>query len=84
MSDGLWVGVFGDFGVFRAVGDVWAKAAVEDFDAIAKVSDVFLGFGLEFGGVESAGLFQGDGMRVFGLDGDEEFANLDVRTKAAD
>ena len=57
MSDGFWVGVLRDFGVFRAIGDVWAKAAVEDFDAIAKVSDVFLGFGLEFGGVEFASCF---------------------------
>ena len=57
MSDGSWVGVFRDFGVFRAIGDVWAKAAVEDFDAVAKVSDVFLGFGLEFGSVEFAGFF---------------------------
>ena len=48
MSDGFRVGVFGDLGIFRAVGDVWAKAAVEDFDAVAKVSDVFLGFDLEF------------------------------------
>ena len=55
MSDGFRVGVFGDLGVFRAVGDVRAKAAVEDFDAIAEVSDILLGFGLEFGGVEFAG-----------------------------
>lgn len=51
MSDGFWVGVFRDFGVFRAIGDVRAKASVEDFDAIAKVSDIFLGFGFELGGV---------------------------------
>lgn len=54
MSDGFWVGVFRDLGVFRAVVDVRAKASVEDFDAIAKVSDIFLGFGLEFGGIEFA------------------------------
>ena len=84
MRDGFWVGILGDFGVFSAVGDVWTEATVKDFDAIAKVSDIFLGFGLEFGGVELAGLFQGDGVRVFGLNGDEELANLDVWAKAAD
>ena len=26
----------------------------------------------------------GDGVRIFGLDGDEELANLDVRTEATD
>ena len=57
MSDGFWVGVFGDFGVFRAIGDVRAKAAVEDFDAVWEFGDVLLGFGLELGGVEFAGLF---------------------------
>ena len=57
MRDGFWVGVLGNFSVFGAIGDVWTKAAVEDFDAITKVSDVFLGFGLEFGGVEFAGCF---------------------------
>ena len=57
MSDGFWVGVFGDFGVFGAVSDVWTKAAVKDFDAVTKVSDIFLGFGLKFGGVEFASCF---------------------------
>ena len=50
-SDGFGVGVFGDFGVFAAVGDVWTEAAVEYLDAVAKVSDVFLGLGFELGGV---------------------------------
>lgn len=84
MGDSLRVGVFGDFGIFSAIGDIWAKATVENFDAIAEISDVFLGFGLEFGGVEFAGFLQSDGVRIFRFDGDEEFADLDVRAKAAD
>ena len=84
MGDGLRVGVFGDFGIFSTIGYVRTKAAVEDFDAIAEISDVLLGLGLEFGGVEFAGFFQGNSVRVFRFDGGEEFANLDVRTKAAD
>ena len=50
-SDGFGVGVFGDFGVFAAVGNVWTEAAVEYLDAVAKVSDIFLGLGFELGSV---------------------------------
>ena len=50
-SDGFGVGVFGDFGVFVAVGNVWPETAVENFDTVAKVGDVFLGLGFELGGV---------------------------------
>ena len=84
MGDGFWIGALRNFGIFRAVGDVRAKAAVKHLDAVTKVSDIFLGFGLEFGGVEFAGFFQRDGVRIFRFDGDEEFADLDVWTKAAD
>lgn len=57
MGDGFWIGALRNFGIFTAVGDIWTKATVEDFDAVTKVSDVFLGFGLEFGGVELASFF---------------------------
>lgn len=57
MGNSFRIGVFRNFGVFGAIGDVWAKATVKDFDAVTKVSDVFLGFGLELGGVEFAGFF---------------------------
>ena len=50
-SDGFGVDIFGDFGVFAAVGNVWTEAAVEYLDAVAKVSDIFLSFGFELGGV---------------------------------
>ena len=84
MGDGFWVSAFGDFSIFSTVGDVWAKSAVEDFDAITEISNVFLGFGLEFGGVEFAGCFQGNGVRIFRLDGHEKFANLNIGTEPSD
>jgi hypothetical protein len=86
----LGVGVFGDFGIFLAIGDVWAKTAIEVLDAIAKVGNVFLGFGFEFFGVELKSSLKCDVVRVILLEADvERFrglclgTNLDEWAKAA-
>ena len=45
MRNGFWIGVFWNLGVFAAISDVRAVATIEDFDAVAKISDVFFSFG---------------------------------------
>jgi len=46
VCDCLGVGAFRDLGVFTAIGDVRAVTAVENLDAVAKVSDVLLALSL--------------------------------------
>ena len=84
VRDCFWFGVFRDLGVFGAVGYVGAVAAVEDLDAVAEISDGFLGFGFQLGGVEFAGGLEADFARIFVFDRNVEFADLDVGAKSAD
>ena len=71
MGDILGFGVFWNFGVLLTVGDVRPKTAFENFDAIAKVGNIFLRLCLQFGYVKFASLLLGNRMGIERFDADK-------------
>jgi hypothetical protein len=80
----LRIGVFGDFGILFAIGDVWTVWTVHDLDVAFEFSDVLVGIFFEFGFVEFQRFVKRDSKWIEWLDADKSFVHLDVWTESTD
>ena len=48
MGNGFWIGIFWNFSVLLTICNIWAKTTIKNFNAIAKIGNIFFGFSLQF------------------------------------